>query len=624
MTKFTFLLDSQKVGFVTNILREACAVISGGLYILVRYLLQAIFHLANFDIADLADEMMNRIYIIIGLFMLFKITISLLNYLVNPDKINDKETGASKMLARVIISLAMLIALPGAFSIMTDLQNQLLPVLPRIIIGKDTAKTGSSSDNLAKETANNMVTTILQGFAYKSDSACQDIKIETIYDLADNVNVKCESNGSIYALTYHGLIALIVAILMVYVTFSLAIATAMRAFKLIILRVIAPAPVLSYIDPKSSKSDGMFSKWVKTFISTWAELLVNLGIIYFIIFMIQKLITDGNWVHYLGDTGVTDGSALKGMVLAFIIIGLLMFAREAPKFIMDALGIKSSGGFGRMLGMGATALGGIGSGIGNFRAANQYAKDNNQRPHYLRNFGAGLLAGAGGIAAGGHALLNDKDGRLLSGVDAQIKRNNASFSNIMSGGTFGGRAASLGRQLFTGESTADVKERSIKNMEAQKAALSDIKSRVSGEMVKSTATKGSLGIATDVFGNSIGDVNYKSFMAQYESAKSQGASSVNFQDTSGNWCEISMSDAEMQKGYLLKTNEDDYIHQVDAGTITDSTLSSYMSTSSKLGKPVHSRNDVNGGIDQLSTSIADAKVENAKNVANRRGTGNSK
>lgn len=456
MSNFMFLLDAQKVGFADGFLRKILAWICRQLYELVSGLLQTIFYLANFDILDLADEMMNRVYVIIGIFMLFKITISLLNYLVNPDKISDKEAGASKLISRVIISLCMLILLPGAFSIMTDLQNQLLPVLPRIIIGKDTANSGTKSTDLAEATADNMVITIVRGFTYPAvtdQGACTNAPaLKDLDDFQNNIADKCDLDDNYYAYSNHGIISFIVAALMVYVTFSLAIATAIRAFKLIILRVIAPAPVLSYIDPKSSKVDGMFNKWIKMFISTWAELLVNLGIIYFIIFMIQKLFTNNNWMTYLSDA--PGEGFIHGLVIAFIIIGLLMFAREAPKFIMDALGIKNAGGFGRMLGMGGAALGSARN-IGKEWQASR-VEGRNVFSSGLRGLGHGVAS----LSNSGSAILNDKNAALGTGWSTAKKYQNASMDRRIavqkaqssSGESLYSYGVAEGKKLFSDES----------------------------------------------------------------------------------------------------------------------------------------------------------------------------
>ena len=58
-----------------------------------------------------------------------------------------------------------------------------------------------------------------------------------------------------------------------------AIDVSIRAFKLLLLQMIAPVPVMSYIDPKSSK-DGAFASWLKSLSSTFIEIFLKLGVIY--------------------------------------------------------------------------------------------------------------------------------------------------------------------------------------------------------------------------------------------------------------------------------------------------------------------------------------------------------
>ena len=118
-----------------NILRSVCAFFDVGVYTLVAIILRIIFQLANFELTGFYESIEKRVYVILGIFMLFKVTVSLITYLVNPDKINDKEQGMSKVVTRIITVLVMLIMLPTFFNFMTELQNKLLPVVPMIIVG---------------------------------------------------------------------------------------------------------------------------------------------------------------------------------------------------------------------------------------------------------------------------------------------------------------------------------------------------------------------------------------------------------------------------------------------------------------------------------------------------------
>ena len=90
-------------------------------------------------------------------------------------------------------------------------------------------------------------------------------------------------------------------------------------------------PIISYVDPKSGK-DGMFKKWTHEVVKTWASLFVRLATIYFAIYVIE-LVGNSNLLNESHGVWVT----------LFLIIGALMFAKQAPKLIEDIFGIKFDG-----------------------------------------------------------------------------------------------------------------------------------------------------------------------------------------------------------------------------------------------------------------------------------------
>ncbi len=55
------------------------------------------------------SNVMTTMYTLAGVFMLFRVTVSMINMLVDPDKINDRQTGPGKLVTRIITSIAMLI-----------------------------------------------------------------------------------------------------------------------------------------------------------------------------------------------------------------------------------------------------------------------------------------------------------------------------------------------------------------------------------------------------------------------------------------------------------------------------------------------------------------------------------
>lgn len=473
---------SMSKTWIVSLFRGLFAFFDSLIYTLISWLFRAVFNLANFELYGVYEDMMDRVYVILGIFMLFKITVSLITYLADPDKINDKEQGISKLITRIITVMVMLIGLPTFFSLMTEAQNKILPVIPRIIINSPTTLSSDDVTGISEKLA----TTMLNGFAHVK-TGCSNAAISKPFDFLKVVNDSCESaddsNSDAYAYDYLPIVSTITGVIMIYVIFSFCISVAIRAFKLIILRSISPIPVLSYIDPKAEKDGGAFSTWKKTFFSTWLELFINLGLIYFIIYIIDMLLSGDMYKGFFDGVNFLDGVFL----LAFLLIGLLMFARQAPQFIFDALGIKNKGNFTRMLGLGANAIGGIGAIGAAYKSRNDYDAENNRGSHKLRNFGASLFSGAAAVSSGGNAILTSDKPTLKTGFDAQQKYNANMLSNINSGIGVLDRLTATGTSLLFGKTPLDDFDRDISAAKAKSTTAKQLKEYSIGEGKKKTA-----------------------------------------------------------------------------------------------------------------------------------------
>ncbi len=66
--------------------------------------------------ADSFSDLILTCYVLAGVFMLFRVAIALVQMLVNPEQINDKQAGAGKMITRLVISIILLLLLrPDGF-----------------------------------------------------------------------------------------------------------------------------------------------------------------------------------------------------------------------------------------------------------------------------------------------------------------------------------------------------------------------------------------------------------------------------------------------------------------------------------------------------------------------------
>ena len=103
---------------VIDIFLTIMSVADLSIYYVISVMFHIILKLSEYNLDFLYDEMQNRIYLILGIFMLFKMIVSLLTYFVNPDQINDKEQGMGKLVTKIIIMLMMLIAFPNIICFM--------------------------------------------------------------------------------------------------------------------------------------------------------------------------------------------------------------------------------------------------------------------------------------------------------------------------------------------------------------------------------------------------------------------------------------------------------------------------------------------------------------------------
>ena len=413
---------------IVDALREIGGFIDKAIYWFVELLLQLILDLANTQIfsQSVITEFANRIYIILGLVMLFKIIISFIQILINPDKMDDKEQGVGNILMRVVISLLLIVLVPSIFSLARQLQSYIIPIIPKVVLGTEA---GSTDGDMMNTSGRAMAfysytafftynTGCVDGSIYGTGN--NDPTVVTVYDVGtavEHITDKCAESSDGYRYKYDWPMSMIVGIYLVFMLVQIAVAVAIRAIKLGICEFIAPIPIASYIDPKTSKQ--AFDNWVSTSIKTYLDLFTRLIVVYFVVFVFMIIVADETFDTILASVG--GDTTRQALVVIAIIIGLLQFAKQAPKFISDMLGVKEGmGDIGGMFkGEGLKGIAGalgtvgaaVGSGIGNAR----YAWQNRDKNHNIRSlFSAGArgLAGAGAATVrGGLAVANGKGWR---------------------------------------------------------------------------------------------------------------------------------------------------------------------------------------------------------------------
>lgn len=576
------MVDNTERGIILDGFRSIIAGIDRVVYNLLSVIYEIFFNVATANIisGQTVKTFYSRVQLILGVVIMFKVAISLLNGIMNPDSLNDGKNGFSSIIKRIVMVLIMFVLMvplniPNAgnsddytsnsqsswnarmnengilFGTLYEVQSRLLSqnIVSKLILGTDYSASNDEDDdpnsvsNFANDTlhlnvneteyekaARQLSSIVLRCFVTinleseygdpteDDDRMCKEDDLENYdksYDVYEDddstaseilaeINQKCDIEtgygGERYAYNYLFGFSTIVGALFVIIIVSFTVDAAIRVFKLAILRLIAPIPIISYIDPKTEST---FQNWVKILGKTFADLFVRLAIINFVIFFIREFGTNS--------LGVTvAGNGLVGVFSKiFIYLGLLMFAKEAPKFIADSLGIKDTGkfklfgGLGRLHATGSMLAGTVGSAATNWRAFRQEQpkrEDVLQHPIAARasNFfrrgvgaaGSALIGGAGGLITGANALSGAESDFNKNVVRAQQNRNAQRASHSTMIGRFNDRQA----QLWTGQSLADRDKQALDANIKAKEAIGNFKKRAQEEARKNSNITGSVNI----------------------------------------------------------------------------------------------------------------------------------
>ena len=366
--------------WIVDILRSIFFFIDNLIYTFIVTLYNLLVDIAETSIftEEVIDLFASKVYALLGVFMLFKVSFSIISYIVNPDEFTDKTKGFGKLIGNIIITLTLLIATPWIFSQAMDIQRI---ILRDNILGK-IFSTSDVNTQIVTDPGNTMAYETFKAFyhlnydlypecegieagitgsnnnypnydeeackskAFSNDESFSSYKDTlqfayatssiSIYMNSDLVNVRNQNDE--YTMSYMPFISTLaggaVGLLLIVFCFDVAV----RSVKLGFLRMIAPIPIVSRIDPKKGKET--FDKWVKVCVSTYLDLFIRLLAIYFAVFVITQLV-DLQFVDAV--TGITKD--VNVFVKVFIILGALLFAKQLPKLLEDLTGMKLYGKF---------------------------------------------------------------------------------------------------------------------------------------------------------------------------------------------------------------------------------------------------------------------------------------
>ena len=478
------------------------------------------------------ETIANKVYIIIGVAMLFVLAYAILKAIIDPDKMNQGKMSGGSILKSVVVAVIGLAITPVLFNLLYQAQGLILEkdVLTNLFfrssddsvyIGNVTDEEGNSFDfgdvkyNQAIKDVGGSITAVSVWqavFRPAEDSGktaddiegapedylinttgagfvCAGLTVagvalagvsfgisliagaaagllcvgasNTVNDAAATITgdkitlseaytyASTEGDFGIFQVfleeweegnvTYLFIISTILGGFVCYAFVSFSIDMGVRAAKLAYYQIIAPIPLVLQILPNFRES---FNKYLKNVLSTFLEVFVRISVVYIVVYIICHLQD-----LFSTETALWGNASLGSfetlIALALLIVGLVIFAKQAPKMISETFGIQSGSmslGIGKKLADGGafTAGAAIGGAITTTvrSLTHRYGtKENWQNKNRKVTVGSALKNTAGGLLSG---VAGGVSGGVRSGYNA---RKATSIKDMASSASSGAKAA---------------------------------------------------------------------------------------------------------------------------------------------------------------------------------------
>ena len=449
--------------------------LDGAIYNLIDYLYDIFDFLAGRNIfsQDTYNDIVSRIYIILGVFMLFVLAYSLLKAIINPDDFAKGENSFPNLIKNVVVSLVIIVLLPTVFSVAFNIQNSILnnDTIPKLILGTDYA---TNTDVYDADAGRTMAYYTFMAFFHENEDWCGNPEVNgtgTVLTVGDGGSCADEilGNGALFVqnglplseiragvlredsfssfsefgeaveegqINYMFIISTFGGLFILYVLLNFCFDMALRVIKLAFYQIIAPIPVICRILPGGNMKD-VFSNWTKQVISIFFEVFIRIGIMNLGVFLITTIVKNFNGIPGLSRLTFTQ----ELIVQALLIMGVVTFIRQAPDLLSKLLKLDTGG---MKLGlMDKLAMGGglvAGAAVGGLATAG------------VRNL-------VGGIKGTAHNVKNasgfrGKAGALIGGTLGAAKSTIGGAGSGLVRGGFAGRGAKNFKDMRGAASTA--------------------------------------------------------------------------------------------------------------------------------------------------------------------------
>lgn len=301
--------------------------------------------------AENVGAISRRIYTIIGIVMLFVFAYNIILAIIDPDSLSKGEKSVKNIVQNTIISVILVTLFPLICEYMQTFQNHIVDnnTIGNLIMG-------STAGNKDTSSALNVSVTIFTAFYHPLNENGEPV---TLAECANSSAKLCSTYTKLAEGATNNMIGLhkfmldddlingiydddmeylfplstIAGVVAAYLFLSFSLDLGVRAAKLGALKLIAPIPIfLRITKPKGGQFDKWFSEFTKTYLQVFERILIINFAMLLISFVSKAEITI---------TEESDISILiKAVAVVVVILGILKFAKDAPKLIEDIFSVK--------------------------------------------------------------------------------------------------------------------------------------------------------------------------------------------------------------------------------------------------------------------------------------------
>ncbi len=370
--------------------------LDGIVYTLVAYSYKLFELMSRMNFSTITmwlNPVISRIKALVLVLVLFMVGYTLITYLVDPNKASNGAASGVSLLKNIAITAILLAFYSTAFTLLNELTFVLIGapdgynydllndwfgvtnngepgLVTNLILGPDNDSGDEAEEEMdfGRRLAINTLSIFLHGTHLTQYNRVETSKLAKIYSdavspnkdfnllklpgVALDIDIIGQDDSGEWAgsssIEYkYPILSTIVGLYLVYTLTTIAIEIGARAFKLVIMQILAPIAIITII--KDGWKSQKWQKFLKVLGSIYVNLFVRIGGMLFITALITKAWTNVSDLY--DDANITTGFT-QYLLLILIVVAGYRVASTLPSFIDSVLGTNlasNTGGFGNFL-----------------------------------------------------------------------------------------------------------------------------------------------------------------------------------------------------------------------------------------------------------------------------------